>query len=92
MTTCVSVRLNEHDMIAAIEDKSIDIMSLDFSEVYPEVIDSTIDAVFDAVRKVYTLDRWVFNITTASREFRDALVRGVCRLFERHNAQKQLGM
>ena len=55
MTTCVTVRLDAHDMIASIEDPSIDIMSLDFSEVYPEVIDSTIDAVFNEVSKVYTL-------------------------------------
>ncbi len=90
MTTCVSVSFNEHDMIAAIEDKSIDFMILDFSEVYPEVIDSTIDAVFDAVSKVFTLDKWMFSMTT-SREYLDALVRGECRMFERYFAQKQLG-
>jgi hypothetical protein len=92
MTTCVTVRLDEHDMMDAIEDTSIDIMSLDFSEVYPEVIDSTIDAVFNEVSKVYTLDRWIFNITTASREHRDAFVSGVCRLFDRHFPQKQAGV
>jgi len=91
MTNCVSVRLNEHDIIAAIEDKSVDFISLDFSEVYPEVIESTIDAVFDEVRKVYTIDRWIFNLTT-SREYGDALVGGLCRLFNRYVAQKHLGV
>jgi hypothetical protein len=91
MIRCVPVRLNEYDMIAAIEDPSIDIMYLDFSEVYPEVINSMMDAVFNAVNKVYTLDRWMFNLTT-SHEYGEALVGGLCRLFNRHVAQKQSGV